>query len=283
MRKRTVLFALALAFACNFSATAVEPLAVDRVNRDGRELIVKTYELPPGEDPQSLIESDFEENGFAFSYLETQTEEVKSYHAKEIRLEKEAETAGAGAGEILGRFAPYLDYEEDGMTGRLYLDTASLNTRAKGYAQKSYAVTATKEYGGFAYADPSQIPRTVEKDGLTLNLTGISWQATGAELVGDSLLPNQYKAAASYAGVSGKSVPTGYNTAAAYAGVIEKTVVDRLDIRILYEGTEIPPDNRILIIILLALAALWLCWSGYDLWKARTNKKGKEAETCENG
>lgn len=256
--KRIFVMAVVLAMCMGVTTFAVELVAIDRVTRDGQTLIVKTYEIAPGDDPDSLIESDFEDEGYTFTYLEFKTDEVKSYHSKEILFSREVETGSSSTAEIVGKFEPFIDHEEDGMVGRVYLDTASMNTVVKGYSKQSYTVSATREYGGFAYNDPSSIPRTTEKDGITLNIADINWVVTGTDLVGDSLLPNQYKAVVSYSGTAYKNVVTRYITTAAYSGIIEKTVVDKVIVTVTYAGTPLPADYTRLWWLLAALGALLL-------------------------
>jgi hypothetical protein len=44
------------------------PIGVTSENLDGREIIVKTYDLPASEDPAYLIEEPFERNGFVYAF-----------------------------------------------------------------------------------------------------------------------------------------------------------------------------------------------------------------------
>ena len=285
MKKSIGLIALLLIFCLNITALAAEPVSSYRVNEDGRELIIKTFEITPDADPQELIEPEFTEKGFTFAYLEIKTDEVTSHHSKEISVTRDAESGSNKNSDIISKFEPYIDQDEDGMVGRLHLDTGSFDTKVKGYTTQSYTVSATREYGGFAYSDPSGIPQTTEKDGMTLHITGVSWIVTGTELVGDSLLPNQYKAVVSYGATASKSVVTGYITTAAYRGVIEKTVVDKIIVTITYEGTAIPVDYTWIWIVLAALAGLLLlCGIGVVIFLLRArdveiyNKHGDDYE-----
>ena len=85
----------------------------------------------------------------------------------------------------------------------------------------------------------SYVPATTVKDGVTLKLSGVEWQVTGSDVVGDSLAPASYQAVATYTGKSSYSVATGYITTAEYTGTVASDTVESITYRVTYLGTEI--------------------------------------------
>ena len=265
MIKNILKIALTLILCLNMTITtfALSPISTDRVSRDGRELMVKTFEISPYDNPQKLIEQDFVYRRFTFSNLEINTDEVISFHTREVSVSVDVETSNRN--NIVSHFTPYIDYERDRMTGRLYLDTGSLYTRSRGFTTQNYTVSATRTFGGFRHNDPSDIPRTIVENGRTLYITGINWVVTGTELVGDSLLPSSFNAVVSYSGTASRRVSIGYITTATYRGAIEQAVVDRVIVTIIYEGTPLH-SNRTWLWILLAVLGALLLLGGAAAW-----------------
>ena len=63
MKRAAILLALLCILTVSASAAYI-PENVVSENRDGRQLIVKTYSLPPDADPSELVEEPFEVEGY---------------------------------------------------------------------------------------------------------------------------------------------------------------------------------------------------------------------------
>ena len=145
--KKTVSAAimLILIVIMQLSAYASTPINIEQTNKDGTEYIIKTFELPPDGDAGALIETDFESNRYLFSYQAADTQEIISEQEKEIKITKEVSTKTNSTSAILKLFEPNFDYEEDGMTGKLYIDPSSLTTEVAGYTNQSYTISDTRD------------------------------------------------------------------------------------------------------------------------------------------
>lgn len=53
-------------------------------NLNGQQRIVKTYELPPGTDPETLKEPSFEYDGFVYAWTYTTKEEHAFLETKDV-------------------------------------------------------------------------------------------------------------------------------------------------------------------------------------------------------
>src|SRR5699024_6700690 len=95
-------------------------------------------------------------------------------------------------------------------------------------------------YTNLAYNDPSLIPQAVEKKGLTLALTGVTWHGEGGTGANGSLIPTSYTATANYSGTGSTRYATGYLTTADYAGTVTKAVTEKILYGVEYRGTPIP-------------------------------------------
>ena len=118
---------------------------------------------------------------------------------------------------------------EDGFTGILTLDTASIQVEAAGYGSSSRTVTATRTYPNLSDADSSLLPKTITDSGRTLTLADVQWQEAGGF----------YNATASYTGTATSSYATGYTITAQYAGEVVKTISGEMIYTAVFSGTPI--------------------------------------------
>lgn len=76
-----------------------------------------------------------------------------------------------------------------------------MKAKETGTSSYSYQLKETKEYTGLDRNDPYYIPKTTEKNGVTLKLADVKWtpMASGAE---NSEVPSLYQATALYTGTA---------------------------------------------------------------------------------
>ena len=236
---KRLLTCLLLAAALVTNACALEvPTDTTVQNLNGSQQLIKTYTLPPGADPQQLIEEPFEQEGWRYTFAEIVKEENqvsdRKYHTETVTLETDTKDLG----KILEQLATTLDYDDGTYSGVLTLDHTAIRTEASGYASKAKNITATKTIGPLDRNDMSYVPATTVKDGVTLNLSNVDWQVIGTDLVGDALAPASYQAVATYSGKSYRKVATGYITSADYVGEVTRNDVESVTYKVTYLGTE---------------------------------------------
>lgn len=237
MKKLCMCLLLALALSVNALALEVPTDTVVQ-NLNGSQQLIKTYVLSPDDDPQGLIEEPFEQEGYLYTFADIVKEDN---HVSDTLYQRETvtvETASNDLSEILEQLEPSIDYDDGTYKGTLALDHTSIHTEASGYETRSSTVTATKTIGPVDRNDMSYVPATTVKNGVTLNLSGVDWQVTGTDLVGDALSPSSYQAVATYSGRSYYKAATGYVTTAAYAGEISRDGVESVTYKVMYLGTE---------------------------------------------
>ena len=225
MKRLLVCLLLAAALVTNACALEV-PTDTTVQNLNGSQQLIKTYTLPPGADPQTLIEDPFEQEGWRYTFADIVKEENqvsdRKYHTETVTLETDTKDLGT----ILTQLAATLDYDDGTYSGVLNLDHTAIRTEAAGYTSQARTVTATKTIGPLDRNDMSYVPATTVKDGVTLNLSNVDWQVIGTDLVGDALAPASYQAVATYSGKSYHKVATGYVTSADYVGEITRSDVE---------------------------------------------------------
>ena len=235
---KRLLTCLLLAAALVTNACALEvPTDTTIQNLNGSQQLIKTFTLPPGADPQQLIEEPFDQEGWHYTFADIVKEENqvsdRKYHTETVTLETDTKDLG----KILEQLATTLDYDDGTYSGVLTLDHTAIRTEASGYTSQAKTVTATKTIGPLDRNDMSYVPATTVKNGVTLNLSNVDWQVIGTDLVGDTLAPASYQAVATYSGKSYHKVATGYVTSADYVGEVTRSDVESVTYKVTYLGT----------------------------------------------
>ena len=90
-----------------------------------------------------------------------------------------------------------------------------MKAKETGTSSYSYQLKETKEYTGLDRNAPYYIPKTTEKNGVTLKLADVKWtpMASGAE---NSEVPSLFQATALYTGTAWGSKADGYTVTAEY-------------------------------------------------------------------
>lgn len=241
MKKLCICLLTAIALTANALALEV-PTSTVVQNLNGSQQIIKTFVLSPDTDPQEVIEEPFEQEGYLYTFMNIVKEENHafdaSYHQETVTVETETEDLAA----ILECLEPSMEYDDGVYTGILSLDYTSIHTEAAGYETRSSAITATKTIGPVDRNDMSYVPATTVKNGVTLNLSGVDWQVTGTDLVGDALAPSSYQAVATYSGKTYYKAATGYVTTANYVGEISRDDVESITYQVTYSGAKGAPE-----------------------------------------
>ena len=135
-----------------------------------------------------------------------------------------------------------LPYREDGYEGELELDAANLVVEDGEKQSYSYTVTDTKEYTSLAANDPYLVPKTVQKNGVSLALSDLTWTEVGVRQDGSGLAAS-YTATAQYSGKAWGTKTTGYAVTLPYSGEVKKTVPGKVRYTLIYEEGKASPDS----------------------------------------
>lgn len=163
---------------------------------------------------------------------------------------------------------------EDGYTGTLMLDTASIKVETAGYNTSTRTVTAARTYPNLSDADVSFVPKSITDNGRTLELSDVQWQES----------EGFYHASATYTGKASSKYATGYIVTADYSGEVVRTTADDTVYTAVFSGTPIQtktetPDWRWLLILPVGAGAAGLGVLGNKWLKKRRNEKKWEDYT----
>lgn len=242
MKKAILCVLLTLAMSVNAFALEVPTDTVVQ-NLNGSQQAIKTYTIPPDQDPATLIEEPFELEGFLYTFASIVKTENPIEESKDHTEVVTVETSKKDLSVILENLEPTIEYDDGVFKGRLALDHTSIVTEAAGYTAKSYTVTETKTIGQLDRNDMSYVPATTVKDGRTLNLANVEWQITGTDLVGETLMPSSWQAIATYSAKASYNAATGYITTVEYVGEVTHEGIESITYVLTYLGEEMEASS----------------------------------------
>ena len=203
--------------------------------------ITKVYELEEGAGAEGLPKA-FEQDNYNFSRMEVLQREIPgTVDTKTASKSVVAECAKDDPAKVIATLAPTVEYNQNGYSGTLQLDAASITFSENGTEGYSYTVTDTREYPGLSANDMAYVPKTVQKNGVTLQLEGVEWQVTRTDPTDGGLVPTLYTAIASYTGSGRGSKVSGYMATVNYTGEVEKVTLGKVQYTLVYRGEEIQP------------------------------------------
>ena len=281
--KRTAALCLAALLACSLAIPAMAadilyPVEVTEYMEGDSSRLKKIYVLTPADDPSLIPTEDFDREGQTYTLLDiTRQDQVETDtrdYTETVTLESKTKDMDA----ILPQLTATLEVDtEEGYTGVLTLDTASIQVEAAGYSTSTRAVTAARTYPNLSDADVSLIPKSIEDGGRTLELANVQWQEAG----------EFYTANATYTGSASSKYATGYTVTAEYSGEVSKTTNDTVTYAALFSANPTQMQTaaksgmnwRWLLVLPAGAAAAGLFFGGKFLLKKHKSKKNWEEYT----
>lgn len=256
------------------TATKPMPKNIQSVNENGIALIIKTFEVPPDYLSDQLVEADFEQNGY--QYTKREILKVEETYSTETKLASKMVTVAHEKREgIIAKFEPLLDYDENGFQGQLELDASAIVTEAAGSESYTYDISETREYPGFNRNDTYGVPKSIEKNGVTLALADVEWISMGSTSVDGLAVSPTFTAVAKYGGTAIGYRTSSYTSTGIYKGEVIKKIPQHIIYTIVYEGTKIPlppiPPNYMPLIFVVLVSMMGIVMA--ILWIYRKNTK----------
>lgn len=253
MKKKVFLLLLLLTIHCPIETTFAEQtenipflISSDQKQIEGSIFLTKVYEVAEDFDPSALVENGYEKDGYLFAYHKTDKKINENKQTKELSESIAIETATDNKEGILNRLPQTIEYNKEDFTGVLSLEHNSIATEVAAYKTQNTTLSTVKEYTELMAADNSYIPQTAEKEGQTLQLTDVNWAVMGTGLSGDTLVPTEYKATATYSKTISDKVPSSYVTTAIYTGTVSKPEPTIITYTLTYVGTPIKENRTIM-------------------------------------
>lgn len=281
--KRTAALCLAALLACSLAIPAMAadilyPVEVTEYMEGDSSRLKKIYVLTPADDPSLIPTEDFDREGQTYTLLDiTRQDQVETDtrdYTETVTLESKTKDMDA----ILPQLTATLEVDtEEGYTGVLTLDTASIQVEAAGYSTSTRALTAARTYPNLSDADVSLIPKSIEDGGRTLELANVQWQEAG----------EFYTANATYTGTASSKYATGYTVTAEYSGEVSKTTNDTVTYAAVFSANPTQMQTaaksgmnwRWLLVLPAGAAAAGLFFGGKFLLKKYKSKKNWEEYT----
>ena len=223
------------------SEGSAELMPVDVVTNADQLEIRKVYELSPGVDPDRLPRDGFERGGYAYECTDILREVVIGEESKPITVTETAESKKNDMDTVLGLLPQFKEYsDEDGFTGNLLLNTATIKSEVSGYGSSSTPYTVSRSYPNLSDADTQHIPKTIDDNGKTLQLQDVQWRTDNTMNVDDYEIGDRYTAIVTYGGTKTSSYVKGYNITADYSGEVLRKGVTVIRYTVIFTGTAIP-------------------------------------------
>ena len=281
--KRTAALCLAALLACSLAIPAMAadilyPVEVTEYMEGDSSRLKKIYVLTPADDPSLIPTEDFDREGQTYTLLDiTRLDQVETDtrdYTETVTLESKTKDMDA----ILPQLTATLEVDtEEGYTGVLTLDTASIRVEAAGYSTSTRTVTAARTYPNLSDADVSLIPKSIEDGGRTLELADVQWQEAG----------EFYTANATYTGTASSKHATGYTVTAEYSGEVSRTTNDTVTYAAVFSASPARTQTAAkggmnwswLLVLPAGAAAAGLFFGGKFLLKKHKSKKNWEEYT----
>jgi len=220
------------------------PLEIKMMEEDGEKLLIKTFEVPAGVNPQLLVEDGLVKNDIKYEAREILKQQLPgSEETKLASTSVSVQTKSNDPAELAKLLNPIMEYNEGGFTGQLQLSLDNVYSEADGYRSYQYPVTEVREVSVPERNDTAFIPKTASKNGVQLSLTNVDWTTMGCGASRNGqIVPNTFTARAEYVGYATGSAATGYTVTANYIGEVKKPVEGNAIYSIIYvaKGSALP-------------------------------------------
>lgn len=221
--------------------------------------IFESYEETDESNLKNILFEDFEQDGY--NYIKsnvdiekiTQTDSINTTETLDVILTKEEKERLSNI-EIINLFQDSLTYEKDGYKGVLQKDLSSLKIEPNKtestttYTNQTITLNDKKTYYGLENNDYGLIPKTIIKNGVTLNLVDANFTNTNNEAissVANTGVGTLYNCTATYSGSYIKKIPNtktnviDYKAKMEYKGDISKEIFEKNLITVSYVGDKI--------------------------------------------
>lgn len=229
------------------------PFQVQYEEQNGTPIVIKSFRVPTGVDPSSLIEDEWEEDGYRYSQYEILMDEPELVVEEKTVAEPITFTTEKNdPEEVRAAIDPILEYNKNGYTGQLTLDYSSISTTETDTETYAYPIKKTVEVNNLSDNDYAFLDK--ELNGLTLQ--GAEWKLENGVPRADDIIPGSYTAYATYTGTGYGTRPTGYTHTAYYTGTVKRVTDGDMVCSIVYRGDGMFPWTGFFAgLALLALAA----------------------------
>lgn len=253
--------------------TTPYPIDIQLSEQGGRSFLYKTYTVAADYSPDRLVEDPFSQGGYRFRFSEIiQRDSIPGSTGKTVSQTKSVESTTDDRATLLALLGDRLSYSDaNGYKGELSLVPESLSVTESRKESYSYTVKDTKYFEDLENKDWALIPKTTQKNGLTLALQDVDWQATDGETAGYSEIPTSYTAIAKYSAVASGTKTSGYLATGTFTGEAVKQTAGKNTYTIVYEGEQIVVPFNFVPLIIAGVIVAGCIVAAVVLWRLRRN------------
>ena len=235
MKKIILLTLIMCLFLCPIALAAYP---VDIQISDDQRTIKKIYEFDKGVEAD-ISRSSFELNGLRYTFVDFICEDVASketfWAVEPVKFTSKTNDINS----ILSQLDKAKDVSyENGFAGTIPLNLSSIRVESMGTGKSTRGVTQTRTYPNLASADLTHIPKTLDYNGKTLNLTNVQWKSDNTATLDHRELTDRYSCVATYGGTATSTYSKGYMVYADYQGEITKNVMDKTRWTAIFSGSK---------------------------------------------
>lgn len=226
------------------------PFEIQYENHNGSPIIIKSFKVPADFNPNVLVESDFEEDGYKYKKQDILTDEPAIFFEKKVVAEPVAFSTKDNKPETLRSvLEPILEYDKNGFKGQLLLDYDSIVSIPSAEKSYSYPIVKTIEVNNLSGRDYAFLRK--QMNGLTL--TSVDWEVQSGS---DDRIPDLYTAYATYSGTGYGKKTAGYVNTAFYTGTVSHEAHGDKICSVIYKGEDSFPWSEAIFILILISAAV---------------------------
>lgn len=212
------------------------PYRAEIVTEDGKSYYEKTYLFYEDDASEVLPRESFRAEGVLWQFLRVDEEPEMKQTEKEYEHKVTFESASKDMKVLLGMLPVTKDITtEDGYQGKVYLDFASVEAKAKGYQSKTVCLKEKRSYYNLDSQDLTYVPKSITEDGEVYQLKDVSWQSINTADVDGYQIPDRFTAVAEYEANVKRSYATGYEVTASYTGMVTKDIVEAVKYTVVFE------------------------------------------------
>ena len=219
------------------SAIGIYPFEIQYTNHNGAPVIIKSFKVPAGYNPDLLVEDEFTEDGFIYTKKDVLMKEPELItEGKTVAEAINFTTEKDDQATLLAAITPVIDYRQGGYSGQLVLDYASIMSTVADEEAYSYPIRRTVEVNNLGDNDYAYLDKNM--NGLTL--VSADWNLQNGVQRAENMIPGQYTAHATYTGTGYGTRATGYTNTAYYTGYVTRTFEGDAVYSIVYKGIQDP-------------------------------------------
>ena len=183
-----------------------------------------TYAAPPGSEALEAPLEGVMWGGREYRYVEAVGWPTTLQETKDVAQEITVACTGNSLEDVQAVLEPTIMHSEDGYTGVLTLDFASIAVEDGEQQTAYYTMRESREYPHLTSNDPSLVPKSITKNGTAYALEGIEWVTQASAAIDYQQVPTTYTAVATYTSSGRRTITEDYAVTATYTGTVAKTV-----------------------------------------------------------